>query len=120
MYVLVFLCLETREAIVSSATEHPNSAWDCEQAELFLEETAGREVKRDIVMHDRDTKFTDEFVATLKQRGVRTNALPKASPNLSLVTRICGQILARVSRRADDTGRLLWLLACESRRVKSP
>ena len=83
MYVLVFLCLETREAIVSSATEHPNSAWVCEQAELFLDETAGREVKPDIVMHDRDTKFTHEFVATLKQRGVRTNALPKASPNLN-------------------------------------
>ena len=34
-------------------------------------------------MHDRDTKFTKEFVATLKAKGIRTNALPVASPNLN-------------------------------------
>lgn len=27
MYVLAFLCLETREVILSESTEHPNSAW---------------------------------------------------------------------------------------------
>ncbi len=61
MYVLVFLCLETREAIVSEATEHPNSAWVVQQTEMFLEETRGREKKPDIVMHDLDTKFTKAF-----------------------------------------------------------
>lgn len=34
-------------------------------------------------MHDRDTKFTKEFVAVLKEKGIRTNALPVASPNLN-------------------------------------
>ena len=34
-------------------------------------------------MHDRDTKFTSDFVKTLKDGGVRNNALPKASPNLN-------------------------------------
>ena len=34
-------------------------------------------------MHDKDTKFTKEFTAKLKERGVRTNSLPKASPNLN-------------------------------------
>ena len=34
-------------------------------------------------MHDRDTKFTKEFVATLKAKVIRTNALPVASPNLN-------------------------------------
>jgi len=83
MYVMVFLCLETREAIVSSATEHPNSAWVVKQADLFVDQTANREEKPDIIMHDRDTKFTKEFTARLKERGLRTNALPKASPNLN-------------------------------------
>ena len=81
--MLVFLCLETREAIVSEATEHPNSAWVCEQADWFIEQTADREKKPDIIMHDRDTKFTKEFTERLKSRGLRTNALPKASPNLN-------------------------------------
>jgi len=34
-------------------------------------------------MHDRDTKFTKEFVAKLKARAVRSNPLPVCSPNLN-------------------------------------
>ena len=34
-------------------------------------------------MHDRDAKFTKEFVQKLKDNGIRRNALPKASPNLN-------------------------------------
>ena len=83
MYVLVWLCLETREAIVSPSTEHPNSAWVTEQTELFLEETATRDQAPEIVIHDMDTKFTQEFKDTLASRGVRTNKLPKTSPNLN-------------------------------------
>ncbi len=83
MYVLVFLCLESREAIVSSSTEHPDSAWVVKQTEAFLEQTKDRAEKPDIVMHDKDTKFTKEFVAKLKEHGVRTNSLPKTSPNLN-------------------------------------
>ncbi len=83
LYVLVWLCVSSREVIVSTSTEHPNSAWVTEQAERFLAETSGREHSPAIVMHDRDTKFTKEFTAKLVQRGVRTNPLPKASPNLN-------------------------------------
>jgi len=83
MYVMVWLCMTTREVIVSESTEHPNSAWVEKQADLFTDETAGREDKPSIVMHDKDTKFTKDFVEKLKSRGVRTNSLPKASPNLN-------------------------------------
>ena len=83
MYVLVWLCVTTREVIVSESTLHPNSAWVEKQADLFADQTASREVKPEIVMHDKDTKFTKEFTAKLKERGVRTNSLPKASPNLN-------------------------------------
>lgn len=82
-YVLVWLCMTTREVIVSESTEHPTSAWVEKQADLFVDQTANRDVKLDIVMHDRDTKFTKEFIAKLKERGLRTNKLPKASPNLN-------------------------------------
>ena len=34
-------------------------------------------------MHDKDSKFTKEFAKVLKLHGVRTNSLPKASPNLN-------------------------------------
>lgn len=83
MYVMVWLCMTTREAIVSESTEHPNSAWVVKQTEAFLDQTLNRDDKPSIVMHDRDAKFTKEFVEKLEQHGVRHNALPKASPNLN-------------------------------------
>lgn len=83
MYVMVWLCMTTREVIVSESTLHPNSAWVEKQADLFVDQTAGWEAKPDIVMHDLDAKFTKEFTARLKERGLRTNPLPKASPNLN-------------------------------------
>ncbi len=75
--------MERREVIVQSSTQHPNSAWVKGQTEAFIEQSADRTEKPAIVMHDRDTKFTKEFVATLKAKGIRTNTLPVASPNLN-------------------------------------
>ena len=82
-YLMVWLCLETREVIVSESTEHPNSAWVVEQTHEFLDQTLDREKAPSIVMHDRDTKFTKEFTQTLEGWGVRTNKLPITSPNLN-------------------------------------
>lgn len=83
MYVLVWLCMTTREVIVSESTLHPNSAWVEEQADSFADQTSDREEKPDIIMHDKDSKFTKAFTEKLKSRGLRTNSLPKASPNLN-------------------------------------
>lgn len=52
-----------------------------EQTKEFLDQTMGLEKKPSIVMHDRDTKFTKEFVKTLEDKGVRTNKLPIAAPD---------------------------------------
>lgn len=83
MYMIVWLCMTTREVIVSESTEHPNSAWVVKQTEEFLDQTRNREDKPSIVIHDRDAKFTKEFVAMLEKQGVQDNALPKSSPNLN-------------------------------------
>ena len=113
MYVMVWLCMTSREVIVSDATEHPNSAWVVKQADRFVDHTASREKKPDIIMHDRDTKFTKEFTARLKERGLRTNALPKASPNLNGYVACCTSFVRLVmtswKRRRSDNFRP-WLL----------
>jgi putative transposase len=83
MYLMAFLCLTTREVIVTSSTEHPNSAWVVERTKDFLDRTKNREKKPFILLHDRDVKFTKDFTATLKANGVRTSVLPIASPNLN-------------------------------------
>ncbi len=49
----------------------------------FHDLTEYLQVPRDLRSPRRDTKFTKEFVATLKAKCVRTNALPVASPNLN-------------------------------------
>jgi putative transposase len=83
LFMLAFLNLKTREAIVSKSTANPDSAWVVEQTEAFLDQTVNREEKPSIILHDLDTKFTKEFTAKVKEKGVRTNPLPKASPNLN-------------------------------------
>ena len=83
LYVIVFLCLKTREVIVTESTEHPDSAWVCKQTEWFAEKTKSREKKPTIILHDRDVKFTREFASTVKNAGMKTNPLQKGSPNLN-------------------------------------
>lgn len=83
LYVLVFLCLQTREAIVTESTEHPDSAWVCQQTEWFIEQTKDRDKKPEMIIHDLDAKFTKEFTKMVKDADVKTNPLPKCSPNLN-------------------------------------
>ncbi|MFN3159210.1 MAG: integrase core domain-containing protein [Rubinisphaera brasiliensis] len=83
LYVMVFLNLQTREAIVTESTLHPDSAWVCEQTKWFAEQTSDREKKPEIVIHDRDVKFTKQFVKTAKAEGMKSNPLPNGSPNLN-------------------------------------
>jgi len=97
MYVLVFLCVHSREVIVSTSTEHPNSAWVVKQTKAFLDQTANREFKPAILMHDRDTKFTKEFTKAAREQGVQTNPLPKASPNLN---GRCEKFIGTIKREA--------------------
>ena len=94
LYVLVFLCMKTREVFVSPSTEHPKSEWVCQQTQAFLDQTANRgDRKPRIVMHDRDAKFSKDFKETLKQNGAKANPLPTASPNLNgRVEKFVGQI----------------------------
>jgi putative transposase len=81
--VLVFLCLQTREVIVTESTQHPDSAWVCEQTKWFAVQMKDREKKPEMIIHDRDVKFTKEFTKAVKDAGMKTNPLLKGSPNLN-------------------------------------
>ena len=104
---MVLLCMQSREMVVSTSTEHPNSAWVVKQTDRFVDQTMDREEKPSLVMDDLDAKFTKEFVERLKARGVRHNALPKASPNLNGYVACCTSLvrLGRTSgnRRRSDS-----------------
>ncbi len=83
LYVLVFLCLKTREVFVTESTLHPDSAWVCEHTQWFMDQTKDRDKKPEMIIHDGDVKFTKEFTKTVKDTGMKTNPLPKGSPNLN-------------------------------------
>ena len=113
MYVMVWLCMTTREVIVSESTLHPNSAWVVKQADWFVDQTANREEQPSIVMHDKDSKFSKEFADKLKSRGVRTNSLPKASPNLNGYVACCtswGRLVRTSGNRRRSDSFWPWLL----------
>jgi putative transposase len=83
LFVLVFMHLESREVIITQCTRQPNSAWVTERAREFIEQTESREHRPAQLIHDRDTKFSAEFRATLKEAGVECKKLPVRSPNLN-------------------------------------
>ncbi len=83
MYVLVFLCVETREVIVSESTLHPNAAWVAKQTDAFIDQTASRDITPAMLLHDRDTKFCKSFREKLAASNIKTIKLPKKSTNLN-------------------------------------
>jgi len=81
LFVLVFLHVETRRVYLSPSTYHPNDAWVCEQAQAFIKHAHKLDLPIHIVMHDRDTKFTVGFDATLESAGLRVKKAVFRSPN---------------------------------------
>ncbi|MCC7085003.1 MAG: DDE-type integrase/transposase/recombinase [Pirellulales bacterium] len=82
LFVLVFLHVETRRVFVSPATSHPDETWVCEQANAFVNHARKVKLGNDLVMHDRDTKFTAKFKATLTTAGISIRLSPYRSPNM--------------------------------------
>src|SRR4029079_18834900 len=56
-------------------------AWVCDQAQSFARHVKQSKLGADIVMHDRDTKFTASFDEALKGAGVRVQKAAYRSPN---------------------------------------
>ena len=66
---------------IAPATYHPNEAWVKQQAEAFLQHTKETGLGAEIVMHDRDTKFTASFDEVLKAGNVKVQKSAYRSPN---------------------------------------
>lgn len=81
LFALVFLHVESRRVYLSPATYHPNEAWVCDQARTFARHVKPSGLGADIVMHDRDSKFSVAFDAELKNAGLRVQKSAFRSPN---------------------------------------
>ena len=65
LFLLVSLHVESRRVFLSPATYHPNESWVCDQARAFAKHVQQSSLGADIVMHDRDSKFSAAFDAEL-------------------------------------------------------
>jgi len=81
LFVLVFLHVGTRRVFLTSATQHPNEAWVIEQAEAFVRHARAKKLAANIIMHDRDCKFTAGFDSALEKAGIDARRSAYRAPN---------------------------------------
>ena len=81
-YVLFVIEVATRRVEIAGITRNPNAAF---MAQVARELTGfgGFLAGKTVLLHDRDTRFTAQFVQILKDSGVRCLKLPHRSPNLN-------------------------------------
>jgi len=81
LFVLVFLHVGSRRVFIAPATFHPNGAWMEQQATAFRRQAKAEKLGVEILMHDRDGKFTASFDAALGKAGIQVRLAPIRSPN---------------------------------------
>jgi putative transposase len=82
LFVVVFMHVGTRQVFLTPAIEHPNEAWITEQAEAFVRYARAKKLGTELIMHDRDTKFTAGFDAALKKNeGLEVRRSAYRAPN---------------------------------------
>jgi putative transposase len=81
LFVMTFLHVGSRRVFLTPATEHPNEAWVIEQAEAFVRHVRAKRLSAEIIMHDRDCKFTADFDSTLENAGIDARRSAYRAPN---------------------------------------
>ena len=72
LYVLVFLEIGSRRILYANCTAHPNAAWVAQQARNLTWDLNQLEAPIQLAIHDRDSKFVDEFDDVLRPRAPRS------------------------------------------------
>ena len=82
-YVLFFIHIDTRRVVIAGITQHPDERWMQQMARNATMQEWGFLQPCRYLIHDRDTKYTRSFQATLEAAGVKPVQLPARSPNLN-------------------------------------
>ena len=82
-YVLFFIEISTRKVEIAGITPNPNAAFMAQVARNLTDPEDGFLRDKRYFIHDRDTKFTDQFIRIFKDSGVENIKLPRRSPNLN-------------------------------------
>ena len=82
-YVLFFIHIDTRRVVIAGITQHPDERWMQQMARNATMHEWGFLQNSHYLIHDRDTKYTRSFQATLEAGQVKALKLPARSPNLN-------------------------------------
>jgi putative transposase len=94
LYVLVFIHLATRKALVAGVTANPTGACTTQRARNSIEAlTNDRDAPIRFVVRDRDTKFTTSFDDVFKSEGIHIVRTPVQAPKANaFAERLVGTI----------------------------
>jgi transposase InsO family protein len=81
--VLFFIELSTRRVEIAGISATANGLWMSQIARNLTDSVDGLLTGKRYLIHDRDPLFTEEFLCTLKDAGVKSVKLPPRSPNLN-------------------------------------
>ena len=82
-YILFCIHIDTRRVVISGITQHPDERWMQQMARKVTIDEWGSLQHCHYLLHDRDTKYTRSFQATLKAGQVKALKLQARSPNLN-------------------------------------
>jgi putative transposase len=81
IYVLFFLSLATRRLEFIACTPSPNGAWTNQQARNVVMQLAEQQRPFQLLIHDRDTKFSRAFDEVFRSEGIEVIRTPVRAPN---------------------------------------
>ncbi len=110
LYVLVFLEIGSRRILYANCTAHPNAAWVTQQARNLTWDLNQLEAPIRLTIHDRDSKFVDEFDQVLRGEGARVALTPYRRPRANAH---CERVIKTLRHEALD-----WLLIFGERHLQ--
>ncbi len=82
-FVLFFINIKTRKVHIAGTTRHPNQQWVNKQTRSLLPLLACDRNDKRLLIHDRDTKFSEKFDELLKSAGFSIQKTAFMSPNMN-------------------------------------
>lgn len=99
MYLLVFIQIGSRRIWGSRGTANPDSAWVAQQARNMCIQFEDDNISASHLIHDLDTKFTQQFDNIFRSEGLKIKKIPFRSPNMNAH---CERVVRTIKNEALD------------------